>query len=158
MVTGRSDGHTYFYRVKAVCDGYNDSSWRAGENGCTLPGQDLTVYVEPDGQCHTYFPCYLTIADAYDDMQSGQEAWIEEGSYAGDLLCARAVSVTLSGGWNTEYSSNAGSLSTVGGSLTIAAGTVTVEGLILGGDSTVFLAGVRKQFPRFSESRFKLLR
>ena len=34
-ISGKSDG-TYFYRVKATRDQYNDSSWKTGSNGCTV--------------------------------------------------------------------------------------------------------------------------
>jgi hypothetical protein len=160
MIIGRSAGLTYFYRVKAVCDGYNDSPWRVGANGCTLPGPELTVYVSQEGLCHGYSPCYSAISDAYQNMESGQEAKIEAGAYAGDLLCARAVNVTLSGGWNPEYSENAGNHSIVGGCLTITAGTVTVAGLVIDGDSSMCLAAVRapQLFFRPFASRLKLLR
>ena len=36
-ITGRSDG-TYYYRVKATKDGYEDSEWEVGGNGCTVGG------------------------------------------------------------------------------------------------------------------------
>ena len=35
-ITGRSNGVTYYYRVKATKSGYNDSAWRTGSNGCTV--------------------------------------------------------------------------------------------------------------------------
>lgn len=39
MITGRSSGTTYFYRVKATRNGYTDSPWTVGDQGClvTLP-------------------------------------------------------------------------------------------------------------------------
>ncbi|WP_232300452.1 hypothetical protein [Desulfonatronovibrio magnus] len=34
-ITNKTDG-TYYYRVKATKEGYGDSEWRAGGNGCTV--------------------------------------------------------------------------------------------------------------------------
>ena len=34
-ISGKSDG-TYYYRVKATKDGYQDSEWRVGSNGCVV--------------------------------------------------------------------------------------------------------------------------
>ncbi len=35
-ITGRSNGTTYYYRVKAIANGFSDSAWRIGNNGCTV--------------------------------------------------------------------------------------------------------------------------
>ena len=35
-ITGRSNGSTYYYRVKATRSGYTDSSWRTDSNGCMV--------------------------------------------------------------------------------------------------------------------------
>ncbi|MCM2264837.1 MAG: DUF4214 domain-containing protein, partial [Desulfuromonadales bacterium] len=35
-ITGRENGKTYYYRVKAVKPGYNDSAWQTGANGCMV--------------------------------------------------------------------------------------------------------------------------
>ena len=49
IITGRSNGKTYFYRVKAVKSGYTDSGWRTGTNGCKVKKSNLVAYYPLDG-------------------------------------------------------------------------------------------------------------
>lgn len=44
-ISGRSNGVTYYYRVKATRSGYPDSDWRTAANGCAvkIAPDDLTV-------------------------------------------------------------------------------------------------------------------
>lgn len=37
-ITGKSTGSYYYYRVKAVLDGYTDSDWTSSATGCAVPG------------------------------------------------------------------------------------------------------------------------
>lgn len=56
-ITGRSLNNTYYYRVKATRDGYPDSVWRSGINGCAV----ATVSVSAAG------PLTIPAADADGD-------------------------------------------------------------------------------------------
>jgi hypothetical protein len=38
LITGRTSGVTYYYRVKATKSGYTDSAWVTGSNGCLVLG------------------------------------------------------------------------------------------------------------------------
>jgi len=42
-ITGRDNGVTYYYRVKATKSGYADSDWRAASNGCIVDSQPPKV-------------------------------------------------------------------------------------------------------------------
>ncbi|MCR4290996.1 MAG: putative Ig domain-containing protein [Candidatus Scalindua sp.] len=48
--TGRSNGVTYYYRVKATKSGYNESAWKSGSSGCTVtlptPTTNLDVIID----------------------------------------------------------------------------------------------------------------
>ncbi|QXE89211.1 hypothetical protein KP001_12145 [Geomonas subterranea] len=41
LISGKSLGTTYFYRVKATASGYSDSSWKTAAAGCAVPGTAL---------------------------------------------------------------------------------------------------------------------
>ncbi|WP_045215356.1 DUF1566 domain-containing protein [Desulfonatronovibrio magnus] len=45
-ITGRTDG-TYYYRVKATKEGYEDSKWVVGNNGCLVKVGDNDIVVTP---------------------------------------------------------------------------------------------------------------
>ncbi len=38
IISGRAQGTTYYYRVRAIKAGFKDSAWRVGERGCAVPG------------------------------------------------------------------------------------------------------------------------
>ena len=95
------------------------------------------IYVSEDGDCNGKTPCYADIGDAYQDSDDGQEIIISSGFYVGDLLLEYPIEVTLSGGWNDDYSDNSGGKSTIGGALTITGGTVTVKGIVINGTDSL---------------------
>lgn len=101
------------------------------------------AYVSENGKCNGYAPCFSSIVDAYKDIEDGQQIKIMAGFYLENLLLNDSVDVTFSGGWNDDYSSNNSGQSIIGGSLTISAGTVTVDGTIVldGTDSLAKLKG-----------------
>jgi YD repeat-containing protein len=52
-ITGRASAATYYYRVKATGDGFLDSAWRTGANGCWCPVAALTWIQAAAGHSHT---------------------------------------------------------------------------------------------------------
>jgi hypothetical protein len=45
-ITERVGGVTYYYRVKATRDGYKDSDWKNGANGCRVTVNYLTMFLQ----------------------------------------------------------------------------------------------------------------
>jgi hypothetical protein len=45
-ITGRVGGVTYYYRVKATREGYTDSDWKNGTNGCQVTGNYLITFLQ----------------------------------------------------------------------------------------------------------------
>ena len=43
LITGRTSGVTYYYRVKATKSGNTDSAWCTGSNGCTVYTQEIKI-------------------------------------------------------------------------------------------------------------------
>ncbi|MBN2809299.1 MAG: hypothetical protein JXR80_07375, partial [Deltaproteobacteria bacterium] len=91
--------------------------------------------------CNNDLPVYSTISEGYSVSEDGAEIRVGAGFYFEDLMFNESRAVTLSGGWNSDYSAVAEAQSEIGGSLTIGGGTVIVEGIVLGG--TESLAGAR---------------
>ncbi len=57
--------------------------------------------------------------------------WDEWDGFTEDITFDRYVQFTLSGGWNSDFSSHLSDFSTIEGSLEISDGTVTVENIII---------------------------
>jgi hypothetical protein len=74
---------------------------------------------------------YQTIQAAYDQAGNGDTVQTQAIDFVETLLFASPVSITLSGGYDSGFTPNPSSSYTpVMGSLTIAAGTVTIENMI----------------------------
>jgi hypothetical protein len=52
-------------------------------------------------------------------------------TFSGNLALARGIDVTLDGGYDNDYGSNSNGATTLGGSLSITSGSLTVERLII---------------------------
>lgn len=73
---------------------------------------------------------YDTLQDAHNDpAAAGATVLAREVLFNENLAIAKAL--TLKGGYNADYSSNAGAFSTLTGSLTIGSGSLTAENLII---------------------------
>jgi len=91
------------------------------------------IYIRDDNYCDNNSPCYDNIGEGYLASYQEGEIKISDGLYTEDLIFCEDINITLTGGWNTDYNDNSAGQSTISGSLTISAGTVTVEGLVLTG-------------------------
>jgi hypothetical protein len=80
-ITGRSNGVTYYYRVKATKNGYNNSAWNPGSNGCTIY-QPTIVWVDftyTGTESGTQAEPYNTLAEAINAVAVGGEIIIKGG-------------------------------------------------------------------------------
>jgi alpha-tubulin suppressor-like RCC1 family protein len=75
---------------------------------------------------------YTTLEAAFNAVTTNNEIiMIMAGTYSfGPVTYNRAYSITLKGGYNTEFTSNTGA-TTISGSLTIQSGCVTVENIVI---------------------------
>jgi hypothetical protein len=99
------------------------------------------VYVcgAQDCNCSGNFPCFETIDAGYAAVNDNGTIKVSSDFYLGDLIFADPVTVILSGGWNSSYSSNAVTFSAVAGSITISQGCLVVEGLSIGGTTSLVM-------------------
>jgi PKD repeat protein len=69
---------------------------------------------------------FSSIQGGYGQLQSGQSLQMQALDFTESLNLQNSVAVTLRGGYGCDYSANQG-YTTIHGSVTIRAGTVTVE-------------------------------
>ena len=88
------------------------------------------LYVSSDGTCGGNTPCYITIQEAI-DAADGSVIKILQGTYDEDIIIDQPYSLTLSGGWDSTFTTQ--SSNTVFNSLTIngTSGTVEVDNIVL---------------------------
>jgi hypothetical protein len=94
------------------------------------------AYVARDGVCTDHSTCYSTIDNAYKDSSSFREILIRAEFFLEELTFDKSMTVILSGGWDNDYSGNTAGQSVIGGSLTIAAGTVIVDRIVIEAGTT----------------------
>ncbi|MEJ2697501.1 MAG: Ig domain-containing protein [Candidatus Sulfobium sp.] len=101
-------------------------------NGCTgSRGYSLTVVAATAAEIESSPGVYYTtIQSAYDHATSGDTIRVQAIDFVESPTFGNPVIVTLSGGYNSDFTDNS-SYTSVMGSLTIAAGEVTIENLIL---------------------------
>lgn len=115
---------TYHYRLIATnIDG-------------TSSGSDMTFYtaisyVSSDGTCGGSTPCYFTIQEAIDAAETESVIRILQGTYDEDIVIDQTYGLTLSGGWDSTFTTQ--SSNTVINSLTITgtSGPVEIENIAL---------------------------
>ena len=89
------------------------------------------VYAAPDGTCGGNTPCYSTIQAATDAAETESVIKILQGTFDEDLIIDQTYGLTLSGGWDSTFTTQ--SSSTDINSLTIngTSGTVEVDNVVL---------------------------
>ena len=87
------------------------------------------LYVDPDGSCGGNTPCYTTVQTAVNAASTGTSIKILQGSYSENVSLSTSKELTLSGGWNTSYTTQSSTTSV--NSLTISNGGITVDNLVL---------------------------
>jgi len=89
------------------------------------------VYVDSTGQCGGNNSCYSGVQNAIDSASSYLLMRLSTGTYDEDLVIDQTHGLTLSGGWDSTFTSQ--SSSTVIKSLTIngTSGTVELDNVVL---------------------------
>jgi len=64
-----------------------------------------TIYVDPSGSCGGNSPCYTTVQSAVNAASTGTTIKILQGTYSENVTLSTSKQVTLSGGWNSSYTS-----------------------------------------------------
>jgi len=88
-----------------------------------------TFYVEPSGLCGDKSPCYFTIQAAIDAAQTESVIRILQGTYDENIIIDQAYGLTLSGGWDSTFTTQSSNTTT--NSLTISSGVVTVDSMVI---------------------------
>jgi len=91
--------------------------------------KELNYYVNTTSGCDGKSPCYSRIQEAINAALSGATIKIAQGTYVEDLILTAPKDLTLSGGWDFEFT-NQSSYTTVN-SITISNGTITADKLKL---------------------------
>jgi len=94
----------------------------------SLPG-DVLYVDKDDDTCGSKTPCYSTIQEVINAASSRATIKIVQGNYAEDLTLNTSKDLTLSGGWDSTFTTQ--SSNTTITSLTISNGTVTVDNLVI---------------------------
>jgi len=95
---------------------------------------DVTL-VDPNGNYYGTQPSYTTVTGGYHACADKGLIMVQSDIYPEDLFIDEFKETTLSCGWNDFYNAN-NTTSTITGSLTISAGTVIIENLVIGGSSS----------------------
>ena len=98
-------------------------------NAVASLGTNKVIYVEPSGTCGGNTPCYAGVQDAIDAAGSGETIKISKDAATQALSLNTAKSLTLQGGWDSEFSVRTSDTAMT--SLTIEKGSVALEYLIL---------------------------
>jgi hypothetical protein len=97
---------------------------RAGEDGSTT--DSLVKLTRPVNASFLY----ATIQDAYHDATDNSVIRAQATDVTEDILFTSSISVSLKGGYNSDFSANS-LMTNLTGSITIKGGTVTIENLII---------------------------
>ena len=103
---GTDWGESGYMRIKYT------SAWVACEAAYLVYQAAVsTIYVDPSGSCGGNTPCYTTVQAAVNAASTGTTIKILQGSYSENVSLSTSKEVTLSGGWNSSYTSQASSSS-----------------------------------------------
>jgi len=83
------------------------------------------IYVSQDGACNGNTPCYTTIQAAVNAAGTGTTIKIVQGDYNENVLLSTSKQITLSGGWNTSYTTQSSNSSA--NSIGVSAGTLIAD-------------------------------
>ena len=94
-----------------------DLGWTAGTTS--------NIYVDPSGSCGDNTPCYTTIQAAVNAASTGTTIKILQGNYSENVVLSTSKQVTLSGGWNTSYTTQSSNSSA--NSIGVSAGNLIAD-------------------------------
>jgi hypothetical protein len=112
-----------------------NQGWAVGSDGVQGRGVLLSyllalTYVGQDGICGKKSPCFTSIQNGIDSVQSSTILKITQETYTEQVILDGPEEITLQGGWDTTFTSSS-SYSTIQGSITITNGTMIVENIIV---------------------------
>ncbi len=113
-------------------DGYGDYDEVQGHSDPRFADSIPDIHVNDKGICNGEYFCYPTIAAACQAAAGAGNIKVEQGSYSETLVLNQGKLLSLTGGWNSDYTTPE-SDSVVVGSLTISSGCLTVEKIVIGG-------------------------
>jgi len=90
----------------------------------------IIIYLSQDLPVKVSSSYYSSVQDAYDACSDGDTIQIQDANIFEDLVFDRDISITLKGGYNSNFTSNA-SYTTIHGTMTFEYGTVEVENIIV---------------------------
>jgi hypothetical protein len=134
---------TFVSSEHEVSAGIHTFKWIYSKDGSVSAGSDAVwlddIFFPPSipvaasstvrlsGPPHSY---YSSLAAAYAAAPGGDTIQSQASVFAENLSCSRNISVTLKGGYDSLFTTNA-AFTTINGSLTITDGTVTVENIVI---------------------------
>jgi hypothetical protein len=90
----------------------------------------IIIYLSQDLPVKESSSYYSSVQDAYDACSDGNIIQIQDVNIYEDLVFDRDISITLKGGYNSDFTNNA-SYTTIHGTMTFEYGTVEVENIIV---------------------------
>ncbi len=99
------------------------------------PLSETVLYVSFDNYCNCEDACYSSIDEGCSVAPCDSMVKVESGFYEENLIFENSCNVTLSGGWNKDYTVDR-SMSILNGTLSIRAGSVVISNIEIGTDSS----------------------
>lgn len=90
----------------------------------------IIIYLSQDLPVKVSSSYYSSVQDAYDACSDGDTIQIQDANIFEDLVFDRDISITLKGGYNSDFTSNA-SYTMIHGTMTFEYGTVEVKNIIV---------------------------
>ena len=99
LITGLSSGTPYHVRAYAT----NSVGTSYGSDAIFKTSFAFTLYVSSAGDCGDENPCYTSIPNAISDASTGSAILIAGGIYTESITLNDVKSLTLQGGWDSEF-------------------------------------------------------
>jgi hypothetical protein len=90
----------------------------------------IIIYLSQDLPVKVSSSYYSSVQDAYDACSDGDTIQIQDANIYEDLVFDHDISITLKGGYNSDFTSNA-SYTMIHGTMTFEYGTVEVKNIIV---------------------------
>ncbi|MBC8417953.1 MAG: hypothetical protein H8E10_05105 [Desulfobacterales bacterium] len=123
-ISGLIPDTTYNYRLVAT----NSDGTSYGGNKTF---RTTIFYVDPAGSCADNSPCYTTIQAAIDAAESESVIKILQGTFDEDLVIDQSYGLTLSGGWDSTFTTQSSNTGIKSLTITGTGGTVEVDNVVL---------------------------
>ncbi|MBN2807980.1 MAG: DUF1566 domain-containing protein [Deltaproteobacteria bacterium] len=117
-----------------ICGDGIDQDCNGSDLAC--PNNDSLSFVNNSGISGIHHPCYVFLSEAVYNSGDVSEIRLAAGKYCEDICFDRGSACVLSGGWAADFSAQNGGDSILDGSLTISAGSVVIDRLVIGKEDT----------------------